>query len=245
MRPPVYLVTNVRHFLGLASARAIRKRVPEATVVCHDRSFSDAAACAPFVDEGFEAMDGAVGGALGEAAVARHGGVDYLVSNDVFPAARVVAGEARGEEGLRVREACDALCAAPFELAGALAAGMRARRAGKMVFVTSAAPLRGLAHYAPYCAARGAANAMVRSLALELAPYDVTVNAVAPNFIATETYFPRALLDDPPTLAKIVSRVPLARLGTADEGAAAVDYLLSPGADFVTGTVLPVAGGWA
>ena len=122
MRPPVYLVTNVRHFLGLASARAIRKRVPEATVVCHDRSFSDAAACAPFVDEGFEAMDGAVGGALGEAAVARHGGVDYLVSNDVFPAARVVAGEARGEEGLRVREACDALCAAPFELAGALAA---------------------------------------------------------------------------------------------------------------------------
>ena len=74
--------------------------------------------------------------------------------------------------------------------------------------MTSAAPLRGLANYVPYSTARGAANSMVQSLALELAPDGVLVNAVAPNYIATETYFPKRLLEDEAALAKVLAIAP-------------------------------------
>lgn len=238
----VVLVTNVRHFLGLASARAISAR--GAKVVCHDASFGDRAEREAFVAEtGFaELASGEIGGGLARDVLARYGRIEACVSNDVHPAERVTVGSDAAKAHMSA--ALDALCARPFELACGLAEGMRARRSGKLVFVTSAAPLRGLANYVPYATARGAANAMVTSLALELAPDNVTVNAVAPNYIATETYFPAKLLSDEAALAKMTRRIPLRRLGTADEAAAAVDFLLGDGGNFMTGTVLPVAGGW-
>eukprot|EP00756_Hemistasia_phaeocysticola_P065109 Hpha_TRINITY_DN8309_c0_g1::TRINITY_DN8309_c0_g1_i1::g.154316::m.154316 len=145
-----------------------------------------------------------------------------------------------------MRDALEALTVAPYEFACAAAREMiRQGGGGRIVFVTSAAPFRGLANYSPYCAARGATNALAKALAVELAPHRITVNAVAPNFIQSEAYFPKALISDPKNYKKITANVPLKRLGEKREGASAVKYLISGDAGFITGHVLPVAGGWA
>jgi NAD(P)-dependent dehydrogenase (short-subunit alcohol dehydrogenase family) len=96
-----------------------------------------------------------------------------------------------------------------------------------------------------YVAARGGANALAVSLARELAPFNIQVNAVAPNFVESPTYFPPALLADPQALAKITRNIPLGRLGKPGEVGALVAFLASNQADFITGHVMPIAGGWA
>ena len=136
------------------------------------------------------------------------------------------------------------LAVTPFAVAGR-AAPILARQGGALVFVTSAAPLRGLANYAGYAAARGAANALAVNLAVELAPAGVRVNAVAPNFIESPTYFPKALLEDPAARRKILSKVPLGRLGTPLEVGRLIAVLAGADGAFVTGRILPVDGGWS
>ena len=122
---------------------------------------------------------------------------------------------------------------------------LKARRAGKILFVTSATPLRGLPGYSMYVTARGAANALAVTLAKELARDNIQVNAVAPNYVESPDYFPAELLDDPKTRDKILANIPLGRLGKPEELAALIAFLASGKADFITGQVIPFAGGWA
>lgn len=110
--------------------------------------------------------------------------------------------------------------------------------------LTSAAPLHGLANYAAYVALRGAQNAITVSLARELAPAGIRVNAVALNYVESATYFPPALLADSAAMAKMTGNVPLRRLGKPEDVGHAVAFLASDAAGFVTGHILPVAGGW-
>ncbi len=170
------------------------------------------------------------------------GRVDVLVNNDPFPAIRAPIDDARIED---LRAGLEALVTAPFALTQAVAPQMKHRRSGKIVFVTSAAPFHGLANYSMYVAARGGANALAVSLAKELAPFNIQVNAVAPNFVESPTYFPPALLADPQALAKITRNIPLGRLGKPGEVGALVAFLASNQADFITGHIMPIAGGWA
>lgn len=88
-------------------------------------------------------------------------------------------------------------------------------------------------------------NAAVKSLALELGPHNIQVNAVAPNFMESETYFPKTLMNDPVARRKILGNIPLGRLGRPEEAGALIAYLASAKADFVTGQVIALAGGWA
>jgi NAD(P)-dependent dehydrogenase (short-subunit alcohol dehydrogenase family) len=83
---------------------------------------------------------------------------------------------------------------------------------------------------------------MVRSLACELAPEDIRVNAIAPGWIDTQMLH-QALDNDEPRKAKILSRTPLARFGHASAIGQAAVYLSSAAANFVTGVILPVDGG--
>ena len=83
---------------------------------------------------------------------------------------------------------------APFRLVQLVAPSMRKRKSGRIVFVSSAAPLRGIANYAPYVSARAAANGLVSSLAKELGRDGITVNAVGSNYVENPDYFPPALL---------------------------------------------------
>ncbi|MGH8432547.1 MAG: SDR family oxidoreductase, partial [Solimonas sp.] len=93
--------------------------------------------------------------------------------------------------------------------------------------------------------ASAAANGLVSSLAKELGRDNITVNAVGSNYVENPDYFPPPLLANKEAMAKMTAQIPLGRLGTADELGAAICFLCSEGAGFITGHVLPHAGGWA
>ena len=90
-----------------------------------------------------------------------------------------------------------------------------------------------------YAAAKAGVEGFTRSMARELASRNITVNCVAPGFVDTD--MTRALGDD--QRSKLLERVPLRRLGTTEDIAAAVAFLVSPGGDYVTGITLDVNGG--
>jgi NAD(P)-dependent dehydrogenase (short-subunit alcohol dehydrogenase family) len=112
---------------------------------------------------------------------------------------------------------------------------------GTVVFVTSRAKA-GMPDRAAYSATKAAADAMMRSLALELAPRGVRVNAVAPGFIATPMN--EALRQDGAMVRHIESLTPAGRLGRAEEVAAAIAWLASGEAGYVHGQSLGVDGGY-
>ena len=82
-------------------------------------------------------------------------------------------------------------------------------------------------------------------LAKELGRDGITVNAVGSNYVENPDYFPPALLANREAMAKMTAQIPLGRLGKSDELGATVCFLCSDGAGFITGHVLPHAGGWA
>ncbi len=117
---------------------------------------------------------------------------------------------------------------------------IRAGRGGSIVHVTSQMGHVGAALRSAYCAAKHAVEGLVKATAVELAPFGIRVNAVAPTFV--ETPMTRPFLADPEARAAIVDRIPLGRLGTPEEVAAAVVF--AAGSTLMTGASLRVDGGW-
>lgn len=115
------------------------------------------------------------------------------------------------------------------------------RRRGKIVNVASAAGLIPAEERAAYCASKAGIVMLTRELALEWSRYGVNVNAVAPTFVETE--LAAQTLNRPGMREYWTTRIPLGRLASVHDVAAAVRYLASPAADFLTGVVLPVDGG--
>ena len=132
--------------------------------------------------------------------------------------------------------------AAAFALAQAVLPGMLQRRHGSIIFTASMASLFGIPLVAAYSAAKAAHLGLVRSLATEVSPHGVRVNAIAPGWIESDMML-KALKGDPAREQKILGRTPMNRFGTAEDIGLAATYLCSPAARFVTGIVLPVDGG--
>jgi NAD(P)-dependent dehydrogenase (short-subunit alcohol dehydrogenase family) len=124
-----------------------------------------------------------------------------------------------------------------FRLVRRVGAGMRARGYGRIVNISSVT-FAGDVYQPEYGAAKAAVASITRSLALELAP-DITVNCIAPGLIAT------SVLErvDPQLVQYYHDRTPLKRLGKPEDIAAAVAFLASDDAAFITGAILPVSGG--
>ena len=171
-----------------------------------------------------------------EKVIERAGHIDLLVNN-----AGVIRDNpltALDEEDVRV--VLDTNVVGAFNMTRAVAPHMIARRTGKIVNVSSVAGEKGGRGQTNYAASKGALNALTRSLAVELAPRNITVNAVAPGVIETEmSQEVRERAAD-----QVQSRILLRRIGKPAEVAYVVWFLASRFADYITGQILYVDGGF-
>jgi gluconate 5-dehydrogenase len=131
---------------------------------------------------------------------------------------------------------------AAFSLTRAVLPEMIERRHGSVLFSASMASLIGLPLVSAYAAAKAGHLGLVRSLATEVSPYGVRVNAIAPGWIESDM-MRSAFSGDPARAAKVLGRTPMNRFGEPDDIGWAATYLCSPAAKFITGIVLPVDGG--
>jgi 3-oxoacyl-[acyl-carrier protein] reductase len=166
---------------------------------------------------------------------AEHGPVQVLVSNAGIT-----------DDGLLMRmseesftRVIDANLTAAYRVARRAARGMLRARAGRMIFVASVVGMSGSAGQVNYAASKAGLVGLARSVARELGSRGITANVVAPGFVDTD--MTRALPDA--RRAEIVGQIPLGRYATADEVAAAVTWLGSDAAGYVTGAIIPVDGG--
>jgi NAD(P)-dependent dehydrogenase (short-subunit alcohol dehydrogenase family) len=178
-------------------------------------------------------IDGAV-----QEAVERFGRIDILVNNAGIgapnPAEQVT--EADFDETLAVN------LKGTFFTAQAVGRVMIRQRHGRIINISSQAGFVALATESVYCLTKAAIAHLTKCLALEWAPYQITVNAVAPTFI--ETPGTRKWLDDAAFRQSVVDRIPLGRIGHPSDVAAPVVFLASPAASLITGATLLVDGGW-
>lgn len=128
---------------------------------------------------------------------------------------------------------------AVFRLSKAVMRGMMKARQGRIINITSVVGHAGNPGQANYCAAKAGVSGMTRALARELGTRNITVNCVAPGFIDTDM---TKVLDDKHK-ESLVAGIPLGRLGQPEDIAAAVAFLASPAASYVTGNTIHVNGG--
>ena len=221
MKDRVVLITNVEHFVGRPVAAELVAQ--GAAVVCHDKSFADAAAAEAFAaaNPALTVVRAQTPAEIVASATEARGRVDVVICNDAGAAVRAPIEAASPDE---LRAALEDMVVFPFEMASAVVPQMKERKRGKILFITSATPLRGLPNYSMYVTARGATNALTVSLAQELGRDNIQVNAIAPNYVESPTYFPPELVNDPATLAKMTRNIPLKRLGKPEEVAALVAF---------------------
>lgn len=234
------LVTGATGGIGAAIARTLHAR--GANVVLTGRREAELATLAAELGERVhvapaDLADPAAAAGLIEAVEGAFGACDILVNN---------AGATKDMLALRMGDAdWEGIIAldlhAPFRLARAALRGMMKRRFGRIVSIASIVGVTGNAGQANYAAAKAGLIGMTKSLAQEVATRGVTCNVVAPGFVAT------AMTDAIPAAAreKLLERIPMQRMGAPEDVAAAVLYLASTEAGWVTGQTLHVNGGMA
>ena len=114
--------------------------------------------------------------------------------------------------------------------------------AGRIVNIASLLSFQGGIRVPAYTAAKHGVAGLTRAMANELAPKGITVNAIAPGYMATDNT--EALRNDPARARQILERIPIGRWGEASDVAAAVVFLAAPASAYVTGAIIPVDGGW-
>jgi glucose 1-dehydrogenase len=118
---------------------------------------------------------------------------------------------------------------------------MAVKKPGKIINVSSVHEELPFPHFTSYCASKGGVKMMMRNLSIELAPYGITVNNIAPG--AIETPINTALLNDPPKLKALLDNIPLGRLGQVSDVGGVAAFLASSDADYITGATIVVDGG--
>ena len=241
LKGKIALVTGASRGIGQAIALELGRQ--GATVVGTATSAEGAARITAYLVEAgiaglgatLEVRDPAQVDALIADIEKQFGAVTLLVNN---------AGITRDNLSMRMKDeewdaVLDTNLKAVFRLSKAVMRGMMKARNGRIVNITSVVGHAGNPGQVNYCAAKAGVAGMTRSLARELGSRNITVNCVAPGLIDTDM---TKALDDKQKEG-MLSSIPLGRLGTPGDIAAAVAYLASPGAAYVTGTTIHVNGG--
>jgi 3-oxoacyl-[acyl-carrier protein] reductase len=241
LKGQIALVTGASRGIGQAVALALAQRgatvIGTATSAAGAEKISAYFAAESLKGEGavLEVRDATQVDALLGNIEQAHGAVGILVNN---------AGITRDNLALRMKDdewdtVLDTNLTAVFRLAKAVMRGMMKARNGRIINVTSVVGYAGNPGQANYCASKAGVVGMSRCLARELGSRNITVNCVAPGFIDTD--MTKALNEQ--QKAALLANIPLGRLGNPQEIAAAVAFLASPGAAYVTGTTIHVNGG--
>ena len=236
------VVTGGGSGLGFAIARGLAQAGARVVINGRNRAKLDAAAAElgqAVKVNAFDVTDEAAVNA-GMADIERtQGPVDILVNNAAVnnrkPFDEYTLAEWRALQ--------DANFDGPFLVARAVVPAMKARRRGKIINICSLASDIGRPNIVAYAASKGGLKMMTRALAVELAPHNVQVNGIAPGFFKTEMN--TALINNAEFSAWVAKRTPAGRWGDPKEIAGAAVFLASPAADYVTGHLLYVDGGFS
>ncbi|MGX5914099.1 3-oxoacyl-ACP reductase FabG [Aliidiomarina sp. Khilg15.8] len=234
----VALVTGASRGIGRAIAEQLATQ--GAFVIGTATSEKGAAAIGDYLGENGQGMvlnvtDSDSVTELVKAVQTNHGGIDILVNN---------AGITKDNLLMRMKDdewndVLDTNLTSVFRTSKAVMRGMMKKRDGRIINIGSVVGTTGNPGQANYCAAKAGLIGFTKSLAKEIAARGVTVNAVAPGFIDTD--MTQSLTDD--QKESIFSSIPAARLGQPEEIAAAVVFLASPAAAYITGETIHVNGG--
>ncbi|MDA0243294.1 MAG: SDR family oxidoreductase [Chloroflexi bacterium] len=214
------LITQSDEFMGPALCKTFTEQ--GATVIANNSNLT---------------MPGAVAQMIEDA-----GEIDVLVANLAIHAPTTVATDVTADEW---RNVFSALVDPLPKLVSAVAPQMISRQSGKILIIGSASALRGIKRTSTYSAARGAQLAYTQAVGLELAQYNIQVNAIAQNFVDNPTYFPPEIQQNPRFQDRLRREVPLGRLVSAEEDTLFAAYLCSDAANCFVGQVFPICGGWA
>jgi len=239
---PVAVVTGGSRGIG----RAIVKRLAGAGVSVRFTYVSSEQPAAELVAElaaaGHEAQairvdsrDAAASAALIDKTIAETGRLDILVNNAAITADRLLSMMSDQEWSSVLDTSLNGL----FGTTRPASKQMLRQRAGRIINLTSVSGVVGIAGQTNYSAAKAAIIGFTRSLAKELAPYQIPVNAVAPGFVETDML--SYMTKEQRTAA--IARVPMRRFGTAEEIAELVGYLALQAPRFMTGQTLVIDGG--
>jgi 3-oxoacyl-[acyl-carrier protein] reductase len=236
------LVTNAADYVGPPAVKALAES--GFRVMAHDQSFSDDAVRNGYATDNPEVITATAQdpGELIEYVWDKFGRVDALVSNDRYPA---IHGPIENADPADLRATLESLVIFPFRLMQAAVPHLKGQGRGNVVMITSCRtelPLNG-GHIPDV--ARAGANALVKSLSVELAEFGIAVNGIAPNYLYSEAYFPKAqFIDDPKGREYIRQVVPAGRLGKPEEVGELVIQLATMKGSFLTGSIIKFAGGW-
>ena len=240
----VAVITGASRGIGCAIAEALAA-AGAAVVVSSRKQRAVEAVAETICDRGGQALAVAAHTSDDEAvsrliarAVEVFGGVDILVNN---AATNPHFGPLLTAEESHWAKILDVNVVGYFRTAKAAVPHMQARGGGKIINIASIAGLTPLAGMGVYSASKAAVIMLTRALALELASANIQVNAVAPGLVKTR--FSQALWDNPALNEKVLASIPQGRMAAPEEIAAAVRFLVSPEARFITGEVLVMDGG--
>jgi 2-deoxy-D-gluconate 3-dehydrogenase len=240
----IALVTGASSGIGHSIAIALAQA--GATVACHGnshpaeataRSIRDAGGSASAFSSDLSVPTGAV--QLFEAVIAEYGCVDILINN----AGIILRHDAADFPFEDWQKVIQVNLNSVFQLSQLVGRSLIARNSpGKIVNIASLLSFQGGIRVPAYAASKGGVSQLTKALANEWASKGIQVNAIAPGYIATDNT--AALRNDETRNRQILERIPAGRWGNPSDIAATAVFLASPAADYISGAILNVDGGW-